>query len=90
MNNRTKLHEVLNSAKTSSIAFLQETKLQPAKIAEIRSKWKNHEGVFMASAPEGSRRGVVTLFSDKLEVTHMDHHADDQGQFIVNICNSSN
>ena len=86
MNNNRKFHEVLNSAKDYSIAFLQETKLQVQKIAEIRSKWRNHEGVFMSCAREGSRRGVVTLFSDKIDVTHIEHHSDEEGQFIVNIC----
>ena len=86
MNNARKFHEVLNSAKSYSIAFLQETKLQHQKLSEIRSKWRHHEGVFMACAREGSRRGVVTLFSDKIEVDHIEHSADEEGQFIVNLC----
>ena len=86
MNNIAKLHDVLNDAKDYCISFLQETKLQSDRISSIRSKWRNQEGIFMSCARQGSRRGVVTLFSENLEITHLASNADDDGQYMINVC----
>ena len=86
MNNTAKLHNVLNDAKDYCISFLQETKLQPDKISSIRAKWRNQEGIYMSCAREGSRRGVVTLFSENLEINHLANTADEEGQYLINVC----
>ena len=67
------------------MVFWQETKLRSTKLPQLRSLWKHHEGVFLSSALQGSRRGVVTLFSPRLQAEQLDVRIDDLGQFIVNV-----
>ena len=67
------------------VIMWQETKLQADKISLLRSKWG--QDVYMACFEGASRRGVVTLFADKLEAEHLDVKRDAQGQFLLNVCN---
>ena len=80
----------LGNARVEDVVFWQETKLQADKLAELRSRWRHHEGVFMSSAPQGSRRGVITLFSPRIQADHLDARIDDMGQFIINIARINN
>ena len=84
LNSIEKKHTVIGYARKYDISFLVETKLSLRKRQEIRSKWRHREGVFM-SGVDGARRGVLTLFSDKLNVRHLEDKADEEGQFCVNV-----
>ena len=80
---KIKFHDVLREARKYDIAFLQETKLCQSKIGLLRSKWRWHQGVYMSSG--GVRRGVITLFSERLKVEHLEHVEDVNGQFLLNV-----
>ena len=83
MNDSSKFHDILREARKYDIVFLQETKLCQSKIGMLRAKWRWHEGVYMSSG--GARRGVITLFSEKIRVEHLEHVADVDGQFLLNV-----
>ena len=86
LNNIAKLHSVINTVRQYDVALIQETKLLMRSLGQIQLKWRNPEGVFMSVAPNGARRGVLTLFSPRLSVNHIHSHADTEGQFMINIC----
>ena len=83
LNNNAKLHDTMAEARMDDVIMWQETKLQADKISLLRSKWG--QDVFMACFEGASRRGVVTLFADKLEAEHLDVKRDAQGQFLLSI-----
>ena len=83
MNDSAKFHAVVNLARKYDVSMLQETKLCNGKMGLLRTKWKWHEGVFMSSV--GARRGVITLFSERMRVEHLDHYEDTGGQFLLNV-----
>ena len=85
INDPARFHRAISEAKKADVFLYQETKLKGAKITEVRLKHGYHEGVYMASHPEGSRRGVLTLFHPRLQVTHMEHIADHLGQYLINV-----
>ena len=85
INDPARFHRAISEAKKADVFLYQETKLKGAKITEVRLKHGYHEGVYMASHPEGSRRGVLTLFNPRLQVTHMEHIADQLGQYLINV-----
>ena len=83
MNDHSKFHAVVKFARGYDVCMLQETKLRKCKLNFLKQKWGYHEGVFMASG--GARRGVITLFSERLKATQLDHYEDNMGQFLINI-----
>ena len=80
-----KLRDFIKDARRNDITFWQETKLSADKIADLRAKWGFHEGVFLSAHPQGGRRGVITLFSPKLQAEHLEHKTDDMGQYVINV-----
>ena len=85
LNANDRLRHYIENARREDVVFWQETKLRSTKLPQLRSLWKHHEGVFLSSALQGSRRGVVTLFSPRLQAEQLDVRIDDLGQFIVNV-----
>ena len=85
INNLAKMHTVINDARRYDISLLQETKLSAQNTGRLQLKWGHPDGVFMSSALEGTRRGVITLFSPRLNVKHLYVHKDDEGQFLLNV-----
>ena len=85
INNLSKMHTVINDARRYDISLLQETKLSAQNTGRVQLKWGHPRGVFMSSAIEGSRRGVLTLFSPRLNAEHLYVHRDDEGQFLLNV-----
>ena len=77
MNNPGRFHEVINDARRFDFAMLQETKLSTSDLARIKLKWGNPSA--------GGRRGVVTLVSARLAMTHTFCHSDPNGQFLANV-----
>ena len=84
LNDTTKRHVAMCKARNYDITLFVETKLGYRTLPGLRAKWGNRSGVFMAAC-DGARRGVVTLFSEKLAVEHFDDASDDEGQFQINI-----
>ena len=83
INERSKLHAALNSAKRYDIALFQETKLTISNKSLVRLKWGSDQ-VFLSS-PGSSRRGAITLFNPRCSPTHLYSHEDPLGQFILNV-----
>ena len=87
LNGNAKLHSALQEARKVDIAMFQETKLKRNRINMVKRKW-GYDGVFMASCPGlNSRRGVLTLFSPRLNIQHLDVKEDNEGQFLINVFN---
>ena len=82
-----KLHDELNKSKLYDISLLQEVKLGKKMEQEIRIKLRNHEGVFLASRTtgNGSSRGVLSIFSSRFNIQHLDNKKDEHGQFLINV-----
>ena len=84
MNSLGKKHVELNNARKFDISFLVETKLTVDARQGIRGKWRYREGVFLSGA-QGARRGVLTLFAERIAIQHLEDAADGEGQFCVNV-----
>ena len=85
LNDQTKLNAAIQQARDFDISMFQETKLKRSKLNSIRSKW-GHPEVYMSACPgQRSRRGVLTLFSPRLNISQITAVADDQGQFLINV-----
>ena len=85
INDPARFHRAISEAKQVDIMMYQETKLKPEKIIDVRLKHGFHQGCFMASHPQGSRRGVLTLFHPRLRVIHLENKADHLGQYLINV-----
>ena len=68
INNPAKLHAVINRVRRYDIVLLQETKATSHILPQLQLKWRHPTGVFLASEELGARRGVIRLFSPKLQV----------------------
>ena len=85
LNDHGKLDAAIGQARSFDIAMFQETKLKLTKLNPIRAKW-GHDAVYMSACPgQVARRGVLTLFSPRIDVKHINTTADDQGQFLINV-----
>ena len=85
INNPAKLHAVINRVRRYDIVLLQETKATSHILPQLQLKWRHPTGVFLASEELGARRGVITLFSPRLRVQHLEAFKDNLGQFILNL-----
>ena len=85
LNSQGKLSYALRQARSYDIALFQETKLRKLKINEIRTKWGNPDVFLSSCRAHFSRRGVLTLFSPRLQVQHLESKDDNEGQFLVNL-----
>ena len=83
LNDPSKFHAAVKFARNYDVCMLQETKLGYNKLNFLKQKWGFHEGVYMSSI--GSRRGVVTLFSERLRAQQLDNFTDVNGQFLLNV-----
>ena len=85
LNSQTKLSYALRQARNFDLCLYQETKLRKCKINEIRTKWGSPD-VFMASSQgQFARRGVLTLFSPRIQLQHLECKEDPEGQFLINL-----
>ena len=71
LNDHGKLDAAIGQARSFDIAMFQETKLKLTKLNPIRAKW-GHDAVYMSACPgQVARRGVLTLFSPRIDVKHI-------------------
>ena len=83
LSNQSRLHQVINMARSYDIICLQDTKITINQAPFIRAKWGS-DHVFISSTGV-ARRGAITLFHQRTSPTHLYVHSNPQGQFIINV-----
>ena len=87
-----RLHNELKKSRRYDINLMQEVKLGSKREHDIKVKFGNHNCVYLASRTtgNGSSRGVLTVFSPRFNITHLDNKKDRHGQYLVNVIRYSN
>ena len=82
-----KLHNELKKSRKYDINMLQEVKLGSQREHDIKIKYGHHSCIYLASRTtgNGSSRGVLTVFSPRFDVSHMDCKKDQHGQYLLNV-----